>query len=191
VSNLLSRTGSRIISLLSGEWILTQVRLGNGGDVVFYRALWTSAWMFGLAVGLHNLVDPSKLWSFSIEQLQLDVLERFPWFGAIFAGAYAAYYARFSSQWNYLANLYNQIKAAEVGGVANAAALAQWKAGFVEDAEDLHLATKSMFANVVHAWGSQPDVGAEFRGFVVGKEPRLDRLMSRVSEVLAAAERRY
>jgi hypothetical protein len=32
------------------------------------------------------------------------------WIGAIFAAVYAALYARFASQWSYLAGVYNQMR---------------------------------------------------------------------------------
>lgn len=180
-----------MISLLSGEWILTRLGLDNGGDVVFYRAFWTAIWMFALTLVTQNAIDPSKVWIFDAAQLQRDVADRLPWFGAIFAAAYAAYYARFSSQWNYLANLYNLIKAAEVNGVDSAGAMAQWKAGFIEDADDLHLATKRMFAYVIRAWADDPDVKSEFIGYTVGHERRLRRLLKRVRAAIARAEHSY
>ncbi len=43
----------------------------------------------------------------------MGLLTALPTFGAIFAAVYFALYARFASQWSYLANLYNKIKEAE------------------------------------------------------------------------------
>jgi hypothetical protein len=63
-------------------------------------------------------------------------------------------YARFSSQWSYLAGVYNQIKAAECRTGFQETVLAQWKAGFIEDAADLHLLRKAMFASINQ--GSMP-----------------------------------
>lgn len=68
-----------------------------------------------------------------------------PWLGATIAASYAASYSRFASQWVYLAELYNQIKAAELSipevlTPAQVLVFAEWKAGFLEDCETLHLA---------------------------------------------------
>lgn len=72
-------------------------------------------------------------------------------FPAAFGAVYVALYARFSSQWNYLANLYNQIMQCRVkaNGQYDKERLARWCAGFVEDAWRLHLLRKPMFTEVV------------------------------------------
>jgi hypothetical protein len=41
--------------------------------------------------------------------------------------------------------------------------LAEWKAGFIEDAQDLHLALKPLFASVIRAWGSEAEVKGSLR----------------------------
>lgn len=73
--------------------------------------------------------------------------------GAVFAAAYVAFYARFSAQWNYLASLYNQIAATALTLPINESQsdprMHAWRAAFVEDAVDLHLAGKSMFKSAV------------------------------------------
>ena len=77
-----------------------------------------------------------------------DIADTVPWLGAIFAGVYVALYARFASQWSYLAGVYNQIRqtlATWDPTKDNANHLNLWRAGFIEDALDLHLATKPMF----------------------------------------------
>jgi hypothetical protein len=63
------------------------------------------------------------------------------------------------SQWTYIANLYNQIKQAEVAAAGTAygrkrqkLVLAQWKAAFIEDALTVHMATKQPMKGVVQAW---------------------------------------
>ncbi len=55
-------------------------------------------------------------------------VELLPWLGALFGAVYAGLYARFASQWLYLANTYNQIKAAECRSESSARPLAEWKA---------------------------------------------------------------
>lgn len=73
------------------------------------------------------------------------VAQTIPWLGAVFTATYAALYARFSAQWSYLAGVYNQMMATQSeiepsGKQPNALEEIQlWKAGFAEDAEDLHL----------------------------------------------------
>jgi hypothetical protein len=86
--------------------------------------------------------------------------ETLPWIGAIFAFTYLALYTRFASQFNYLAGAYNQIVAvrAQIRGTApteaqsdpdNNVSIQAWEAGFVEDAQELHLATKKIFSTAV------------------------------------------
>jgi len=92
---------------------------------------------------------------------------------AIFGVTYAALYARFAAQWTYIANLYNQIKQAQVSEAANLSpqastqqkpsALAQWQAGFIEDALDLHMASKPGIAGVIRAWVGDDQVRAAFK----------------------------
>ena len=65
---------------------------------------------------------------------------------------YAALYSRFASQWTYLAGVYNQIKMAESRTDRDPRKIAEWKAGFIVDAEELHLVRKPLFAEVVRAW---------------------------------------
>ena len=117
-----------------------------------------------------------------------------PWFGAIFAAVYAALYTRFSSQWTYLAGLYNQIKAAEVQVAVSAntdstkdvaaKVLTSWKAGFIEDAEELHLALKPMFAEVIRTWSEDEKVQSEFAKYAPGGEEGLKELLSDIERVL-------
>lgn len=82
----------------------------------------------------------------------------------VYGAVYVALYARFTSQWTYMANLYNQIKQAEitVQEPLGKKILAQWKAGYIEDAYTTHMATKPMVAGVIHAWYLDPDVKDAF-----------------------------
>jgi hypothetical protein len=66
-------------------------------------------------------------------------------------------YARFASQWTYLAGVYNQIKAAEARRDADAEKLAEWKQGFIADAEALHLDNNPIFVDLVAAWRKLPE----------------------------------
>jgi hypothetical protein len=71
---------------------------------------------------------------------------------------YIALRGRFSDQWRYLAGVYNQIKAAECRRDIEKEALREWKAGFVEDAVEVHLARKRIYAQVIVNWLREPAV---------------------------------
>lgn len=168
--------------LATSEWLLTRCRLPNGGSVILARATLTTCLVYCGGLLGRNLLDPHLTWDFSASELRLQVLASAEWFGAIFAGVYAALYARFSSQWGYLAGLYNQIKAAEVRDPgAGARVLADWKAGFIEDAEALHLATKPLFRSVVLAWGLDPAVRSSYASHSNDSEG-LDCLLERLHQ---------
>lgn len=76
----------------------------------------------------------------------------------ILAAVYTALYARFSSQWHYLADVYNQIKSVRANEPVNARQVEEWKAAFIEDADTLHLVNKPLFASIVSAMGQEPKV---------------------------------
>lgn len=174
---------------LSAEWLLNGFR-PNGGDTIVARSLVITVWATILAVLLQAWIDPTRTvrsWLAFREQ----VLALAPWSGAVFAGAYLALYARFSSQWGYLANLYNQIKEVEAGEVKNPAAMASWKAGFIEDAQNLHLACKESIAPILHAWSADPEVEKAFVKYVPGGKKRLDALKLMVAKAYRKAESRY
>lgn len=188
-----------LFDFASGETPIARRRpYENGGLIVFARAVWVALVVI-LAYELlaaaarvirlmcaHNPVFlPLPL---SVTEITLSLLD---WlshsatkhaslFQNVFAGSYVALYARFASQWTYLADLYNQIKSKEVdiagaphcealtertsalaaidAGKINelqcnqAYLLAQWKCGFIEDAFTLHLAKKRLFASVIANW---------------------------------------
>jgi hypothetical protein len=168
---------------VSLEFLLTRFRLPNGGGIILLRSL-ASAFLVYLGVlGLHNALDSARTWSFSWPELTAQVRETFHWYGAIFGALYAGLYARFASQWTYLANVYNQIKAAECRRECNGDPLAEWKAGFMEDAEELHLATKPLFASVLRAWGGDANVKKKFIENAPGGVERFEALMKRVASL--------
>jgi hypothetical protein len=105
-----------------------------------------------------------------------QLLKHMHWLGAIFAGIYTALYARFASQWQYLATLYHSIKSAEARG-SDSAVVAQMKVGFIEDALELHLARKQLFATVALAWGMDKQVEQEFCEHVPDGRPKLVNLL--------------
>jgi hypothetical protein len=159
---------------LSGEFILTKVRRANGGDVILARALFVVVWMC-IPLFVLGLCFPSA----GPDMTKL---------GAILAVVYAALYARFSQQWQYLANLYNTIKTAEVRTATQEqkrglqVRLAQWKAGFIEDAHTLHLANKPMIASIICAWADDPKVAFWFNEYTSGGAARFEEIVNEARE---------
>lgn len=163
-----------VIRFLSGEWLLTN--RSNGADVIILRSVWAAGWIYMGAIVLAEMSEPGSRLCFSGHELRTRVSETIPWFGAIFAGVYLALYARFASQWQYLAQLYNQLlQTATTTAPANlnATKWAEWRAAFVEDAYDLHLACKPMFAAAVNGMLKNADVMAAFKGSTVGADKKL------------------
>lgn len=166
------------VSFLSGEWFFRDGYHPNGGDVVVCRSAWVTVLLMTTVEILWNWMRPCIGCSLKWDIFLSDLITLAPWIGAIFGAVYVAFYARFSSQWAYLANLYNLIKEVEVSGVNDVKAMAQWKAGFIEDALDLHLASKSNFAGVIRAWaGNSNDVRDAFISYTPGGQQRWDHVM--------------
>src|SRR3982750_866105 len=103
-----------MVRWLSAEWLLNE--RPNGGTVVVLRALWVAALGYVCAIVVTELLRPNTVWSFSSVALRAAMLDNLKVGGVLFAGAYTAFYARFASQWSYLAGVYNQIMAAQVRG---------------------------------------------------------------------------
>lgn len=173
--------------LLSGEWMLACH--SNGGAVILARSMFVAFWVFATSSALHCAASSNKchLHILSIHLSDQSV----PWFGAIFAGLYASLYARFASQWSYLADLYNRIKQTEsetqlTSRDERRERIAEWKAAFLEDADELHLAAKPIFAAIICVWVQD----ARVRDAYVTHAPRGGRgLRSLQMRAAAAAER--
>lgn len=165
-----------LLRIASAEFILRVRGLANGSGVIVLRSLWVASWVTAVFVvvaywtsariasgtaapiGSDSAHEPALFWMNSV----------IAWFGAVFGFTYAGLYARFSSQWTYLADLYNSIKRAQFDkalappqqassdGVA--AAIADMKHAFVEDAVLLHLACKASFCVAVASWLQDPAV---------------------------------
>ena len=184
-----------MVRFFSGEWMLEWPRpKANGGGVVAARSLWSGSLIYLVFLVVHEIVDPTDVMRFSIRSLRELVLETYVWYGGLVGGTYAALYARFSSQWTYLANLYNQIKAAEIGSPDSDTAnslLSMWKAGFIEDSDDLHLSEKPIFASVIREWGKEEEIKTEFKEFCVGGAARFNRIISRAKEACAEREKKF
>jgi len=171
---------SSVVEVLSSEWLLTRTDFPNGGGIIALRSLLTSAYIYLGVIVAEHLIDPDRSWVPSWIEFRIHVVNTLPWFGAIFAGVYAAFYTRFASQWTYLSGVYNQIKAAECSCGVKSDALAEWKAGFLEDSEVLHLSTKELFASIVHAWAREENVRRAFELYTQGGLERLDALLKKV-----------
>ena len=198
----LGRIADNVVSFVSGEWILEWTpSTTNGGTVVSARSLWLSAWVYLAAFLLKTRFGEGKIGEMDLRQGAADLVDTLPWFAAIFGAVYAALYTRFSSQWNYLANLFNQIVQSQLAMSDDDAesrlnTMASWKAAFIEDAQDLHLAAKPMFLVAVAQWGSDERVANKFASNTVGGKERLEALLRRLqairdqagNKVLTAAE---
>lgn len=180
-----------LLHFASAEFLLKE--RPTGGGVVFARATWTALFTYACAVALKESLPPSSKMEFSAAQLRLAVADTLPWLGAIFAGTYAAFYTRFQSQYAYLASLYNQIMATQVqcpSTEANKETYAAWWAGFIEDAEELHLDTKPVFASVINSIKDRPGVHDKYVEHTPGGEARWTYVVGRVTRVLAAEAER-
>ena len=98
-----------VIDFVSGEKFLDWFKRPNGGGMVFFRSLWVTFLIFWMALWLRSVFRATWPLTFVPSQLFHGLPETLPWIGAIFAFTYAALYARFSSQWTYLAGFFNQI----------------------------------------------------------------------------------
>jgi hypothetical protein len=181
-----ARRPIRLLDVLSGEVVLRS--RPNGGGVVLYRSLQSALLVYLAAIGVREIIAPNHLWSFDLQVARAAIANSLPWFGAIFAATYAGFYTRFSQQWTYLAGLYNQIMQTDAQIASKTAdqlrLLAAWKAGFIEDAEDLHLAEKPMYAAVIISFLKDEGVHELYVQNTVGGEARLADLKKRAKRVL-------
>lgn len=154
-----------LVQFCSGEFIFKW--MPNGGSSVVFRTLFAATIISIAVIASHYVVYWDIVHPF-------DIIKKNGWqFCGIYAAAYAAFYARFVSQWTYLSNLYNQIKNVEVSTIynsgekkANNEILYGWMSGFIEDAESLHLETKPIFATVILNWLEKyPPVGEKYCQF--------------------------
>jgi predicted ABC-type exoprotein transport system permease subunit len=186
----LGRLLYRVVWIVSGEFLLQwPERRANGGTIILVRSTLVSLIVYANAIILMELLDPAKEWRFSSVALRLAVKNTLPWFAAIFAGAYAVLYARFSSQWSYLASLYNLIKSTEAHANTHGEdAIVSMKVGFIEDADELHLALKQMYATLIKNWATDEKIRSEFATYAPGGEVRLNSLLADVNRVTSAYE---
>jgi len=171
----------RLLELSSGEWMLTKGDRANGGTIILLRSLQVATLVFLFAALLEHAIGDGK--------------PSVTWYGAIFAAAYAAFYTRFASQWIYLSNLYNKIKETEAIMTPDCEArlgkLAEWKAGFIEDAEYLHMVRKKSFAPIIKAWGKEDQVKKKYCDNTPGGETRLNQVLLDSGETCRYIEENY
>jgi hypothetical protein len=171
-------------SALTLECLLS--RWPNGGLIIAARAAWIAAWIFAFALTLVTWLPIDGDADVSWDVAKREVVDKIEWFAAIYAGVYAALYTRFSAQWSYLAGLYNDMMATVVANPSaiKSEPMVYWRAGFVEDAEDLHLAMKSNLASVIRSVLMIDGVPEAFVEHTHGGKSRLLRLIKRINRAL-------
>jgi hypothetical protein len=182
-----------ILHIASGEFLLR--RWPNSGGIVLLRSIWISTALFLLAIGAYSYLDPFAVLKFSSEECAKIIRANFAWYGAMLGGVYAALYSRYSSQWQYLAGLYNQLMAAEdarprgtLEGPERRRRVLWWHA-FIADAQDLHLSLKPSFATAIWYLLREKDIAEIERGSSesdLRKFARFEKNLKRVAKILAA-----
>lgn len=176
---------SAVVKILSGEFLLDFYP--NGGTVVFLRSVLTSIILFLLIVVSFGLLKtgfgPEIRWDIVKEV----IIDKYDIGCAIFAGCYTVFYTRFSSQWSYLAGVYNQLLNSMVQLGANTTseqkeALILWKAGILEDACNLHLAAKPMFAPLIIEFLNDPVVLGAFREATIDGDKSLTNIVKMINK---------
>ncbi len=143
-----------------------------------FRSLWSALWIMVIAIIANSILrtwsqcelhwgalmrvvfDPSAFDEFTACTISTNVLLRGfqdhpTWFGLVFAAAYTALYTRFAAQWKYIVDLYNSQSSMAVSvnrsGLSGAGrkAWATWRAAFIVDVDNVHLATKELFSLVI------------------------------------------
>jgi hypothetical protein len=161
-------------------------RVANGGGVIFWRSVWiTVLFLLPLGLWLQSVAKAGCPKCHPAPGVLLEIAkttDTVPWLGAIFAAVWAALYARFASQWTYLAGVYNQMREAQATRLRELQPdanehLLLWRAGFVEDALDLHLATKPIFGTFIQRLLQYPEIVARFDEYSDGgQQKRRERL---------------
>lgn len=196
---LLGESLSRFTKLVSGEFMLdVGYRYGyaNGGTMIFLRSVWVTLWLFLLALLLHSGTYADWTWNVCLWRLDAtkfkkEIANNVPWLGAIFAGAYVALYTRFSAQYSYLQQAYNQLMETSASAPRDECAsevIHSWWAAFIEDAQDLHLATKGSFAVAIWFMLEEPEVYRDFEKYAIGRHERVNELILPLRRVIGDEE---
>jgi hypothetical protein len=160
-----------MLSTMTFEFLLRWY--ANGGAMIAARAVLSGVLIYAFLTGAGLWLSPPEQWD-----IKKRVFDTLPWLGAIAGGMYAFLYARFASQWSYLSSVYHQIKGVECSGCQDPSAMAEWKAAFIEDCDEVHLARKPTFAAIIATWGRDAGVSAAFQQSVPGRGARLEALVS-------------
>ena len=139
-----------MLSILTCEFVLRY--MPNGGKAVLLRSLALTLFLYLVAIAVRSFTRDGSTFEFSLDQLLREIHDTIPWAGALFGGVYLALYSRFSSQWTYLAALYNQLMEASLRQDEENFSdenYAAWQAAFIEDAVRMHLATKEGFIGAI------------------------------------------
>ncbi|MCF1814683.1 MULTISPECIES: hypothetical protein [Mycobacterium avium complex (MAC)] len=161
--------------MISGEWMFWRGR-PNGGTVILGRSLQVALLLYLIALWLRSFITAAWPWSFDLGALWRNGVETIPWLGAIFGAVYAALYARFSAQWSYLAGFANQLMQTRSSTPELTSSITTWEAAFVEDAVNLHLATKPMFSVLVWLLLADSEVADKFKAYTVDGDTCYDRV---------------
>lgn len=181
---------------LSGEFILTKWHKSNGGTVIIFRSFII---IFNIIIIASIIIMVKLFFINDSNSLLFDLAKQLYYkadqFAAVFGAVYFGLYSRFSSQWVYLSNLYNQIKQSETTTnnqtKKSKKSMTEWKAGFIEDASNLHMATKSSIAPIIKEWSGDPRVKGAFVRNTPGGEHRYRKLICLVNEACNSVEKRY
>jgi len=189
-------------------------RLANSDKIVFFRSLWLAGWIFLIALIFNIATDPAVDYA-SVTKLDYYrgmVNKTIPWFGGIWGALYFFRYQQYSAQYLHLTQMYNSIRSAEIkmhaGGVGkpdkqsalwpkahNEAykSLARWKAGFIELAEELHLATRLPFISIIKTWGEDDSLNVRgvFDKHFPGGATRFDCLMLEINSRMNNLKNEY
>jgi hypothetical protein len=159
----------KFLEFITLEFLLTRWGWPNGAEVIVVRSAWLSISAYGFVQLAFLAVDPARS-EIGVGEMALRVVSDIEKLGVLFGAFYAVFYTRFSSQWTYLANLYNQIKRTQSAlpenlPASSKAAMVEWKAGFLEDAFALHLANKPTLSETVRLWLEDAEVRDAFCRF--------------------------
>ncbi|GAB4061625.1 hypothetical protein [Uliginosibacterium sediminicola] len=139
-----------MLNIFTAEFILRF--MPNGGKAILFRTAFIATYLYLIAIAIRSLTGENATLSFSFVNLRAEVHDTIPWAGTIFGAVYVSLYTRFSSQWSYLAGLYNQqmeVASSTPSSDFDEENFANWQAAFIEDAVCMHLATKRGFSNAV------------------------------------------
>lgn len=180
------------------EWLLAFITAEralqlapNGGAVVLLRSLWSSLLIYCLGIGVLTWTEHLPTFTDPVEQMKTVLHETIAWFGAIFAAIYVALYTRFSSQWTYLTNLYNEQMCAGLlknSPDFNRATYDRWRAAFVEDAIKMGLDKKDGISTLVYFLLREPGVCRALDGEPIIGEGGVEKYKEWFYEKFAALE---